>query len=76
MMANQVKPIMLRLPFELDEALRAESARREESINWITMQLLGDALGVDVTKMVRRSPKRKKECSLQSDTKTHLQQPP
>lgn len=76
MMANQVKPIMLRLPFELDEALRAESAKREESVNWIIMQLLGDALGVDVTNMVRRSPKRKKECSLQSDTKTPLQQPP
>ena len=77
-MANQVKPIIIRLPPKLDEALKAESARRDVSVNWIILQMLGSAYGIDVTDVVRRAPKKHKEheCLDGSTTTTPLQQPP
>ena len=78
-MANQVKPLILRLPPKLADALQNESISRDVSVNWIVMEMLGERYGIDVTQVVRRAPKKpriKEQCETGLATVEPLQQPP
>ena len=81
-MANEIKPIMVRVPPEIAEAIKTDSKTRGESVNWIITCLLAEAYGVDVKNVVKRAPKKprtrkgQRQCETGLVTTEHLQQPP
>lgn len=60
-MAQKTRPIVLRLPPKLADAIREESERRDVSMNWVITKALADLYGVDVRNVVRRATKKPRE---------------